>query len=164
MDFARRLSLQNDGSKPILECEQLILIDEVDLHLHPSWQLSVVSNLQRKFPRCQFFVTSHSSLVLSSLGADSQLVVLRDGHRVELSDIPYGDNGDYILKRFFGLKSVRNPEVQAEIDSIAAELGREHTDLKEVERRLNALRDKGVQFEESVKMRLQLAQKKKGTL
>lgn len=162
LDIARRLSLQNDGSKPILECEQLILIDEVDLHLHPSWQLSVVSNLQRKFPRCQFFVTSHSPLVLSSLGADSQLVVLRDGRRVELSDIPYGDNGDYILKRFFGLKSVRNPEVQAEIDSIAAELGREHTDLNEVERRLNALRDKGVQFEESVKMRLQLAQKKKG--
>lgn len=163
LDIARRLSLQNDGSKPILECEQLILIDEVDLHLHPSWQLSVVSNLQRKFPHCQFFVTSHSSLVLSSLGTDSQLVVLRDGHRVELSDIPYGDNGDYILKRFFGLQSVRNPEVQAEIDSIAAELGREHPDLNEVERKLNALKEQGVQFEESVKMRLQLAQKKKGT-
>ena len=162
LDIARRLSLQNDGSKPILECEQLILIDEVDLHLHPSWQLSVVSNLQRKFPRCQFFVTSHSPLVLSSLGADSQLVVLRDGHRVELSDIPYGDNGDYILKRFFGLQSVRNPEVQAEIDSIAAELGRVHPDLYEVERKLNALKEQGVQFEESVKMRLQLAQKKKG--
>lgn len=162
LDIARRLSLQNDGSKPILECEQLILIDEVDLHLHPSWQLCVVSNLLRKFPRCQFFVTSHSSLVLSSLDADSQLVVLRDGHRVELSDIPYGDNGDYILKRFFGLQSVRNPEVQAEIDSIASELGMEHPDLNEVERKLNALKEKGVQFEESVKMRLQLAQKKKG--
>lgn len=163
LDIARRLSLQSDGSKPILECEQLILIDEVDLHLHPFWQLSVLSNLQRKFPRCQFFVTSHSSLVLSSLGADSKLVILRDGHRVELSDIPYGDNGDYILKRFFGLQSVRNPEVQAEIDSIAAELGREHPDLKEIERKLNVLKEQGVQFEESVKMRLQLALKKKET-
>ena len=162
LDIARRLSLQNDGTKPILDCEQLILIDEVDLHLHPSWQLSVVSNLQRKFPHCQFFVTSHSPLVLSSLGADSQLVVLRDGHRLELSDIPYGDNGDYILKRFFGLESVRNPEVQAEIDSIAAELGREFPDLNKVECKLNALKEQGVQFEESVKMRLQLAQKKKG--
>lgn len=163
LDIARRLSQQNDGTKPILDCEQLILIDEVDLHLHPSWQLSVVSNLQRKFPHCQFFVTSHSSLVLSSLSASNQLVVLRDGHRVELSDIPYGDNGDYILKRFFGLQSVRNPEVQAEIDSIAAELSREHPDTHSVEHRLNALRDKGVQFEESVKMRLLLAQKKKNS-
>lgn len=161
LDIARRLSLQNDGSKSILDGELLILIDEVDLHLHPSWQLSVVSNLQRKFPNCQFFVTSHSSLVLSSLDENSQLVVLRGGNRVELSDIPYGDNGDYILKRFFGLMSVRNPEVQAEIDSIAAELGKEHPDTNSVERKLNALRDKGVQFEESIKMRLQLAQKKK---
>lgn len=161
LDIARRLSLQNDGSKPILDCEQLILIDEVDLHLHPSWQLSVVSNLQHKFPNCQFFVTSHSPLVLSSLGEDNQLVVLRDGHRVELSAIPYGDNGDYILKRFFGLETVRNPEVQAEIDSIASELSRLHPDLKSVERKLNALRDKGVHFEESVKMRLLLAQKRK---
>jgi len=161
LDIARRLSLQNDGMKPILDGQLLILIDEVDLHLHPSWQLCVVSNLQRKFPNCQFFVTSHSSLVLSSLDENSQLVVLRDGNRVELSDIPYGDNGDYILKRFFGLESVRNPMVQAEIDSIAAELGKEHPDINNVEYRLNALSDKGVQFEESVKMRLQLAQKKK---
>lgn len=161
LDIARRLSQQNDGSKSILDGEQLIMIDEVDLHLHPSWQLSVVSNLQRKFPNCQFFVTSHSSLVLSSLGENSQLVVLRNGRRVELSDIPYGDNGDYILKRFFGLESVRNPEVQSEIDSISAELGKESPDINSVERKLNALMDKGVQFEESVKMRLKLAQKKK---
>ena len=161
LDIARRLSLQNDGSKPILECEQLILIDEVDLHLHPSWQLSVVSNLQRKFPNCQFFVTSHSSLVLSSLDESSQLVVLRDGSRVELTDIPYGDNADYILKRFFGLNSVRNPEVQAQIDIISAELSKKHTDLDSVERSLNELTKKGVHFEESVKMRLLLAQQKK---
>lgn len=161
LDIARRLSLQNDGLKPILDCEQLILIDEVDLHLHPSWQLSVVSNLRRKFPHCQFFVTSHSPLVLSSLGVESQLIVLRDGRRVELSDIPYGDNGDYILKRFFGLKSVRNPEVQDEINSVASELTKEHPDFNEVERRLDALKEQGVQFEESVKMRLQLAQKKR---
>ena len=85
-------------------------------------------------------------------------MVLRDGEQVELSDIPYGDNGDYILKRFFGLRSVRNPKVQEEIDSISAELVKDHPDINEVERKLNALSEKGVQFEESVKMRLQLAQ------
>ena len=65
------------------------------------------------------------------------------------------------MKRFFGLRSVRDPRVQEEIDSISAELVKEHPDLNMVERKLDALRDKGVQFEESVKMRLQLAQKKK---
>lgn len=161
LDIARRLSLLNDGTASILDGEQVILIDEVDLHLHPAWQLMVISNLTQKFPHCQFFVTSHSPLVLSSLAEHDKLVVLRDGGKLEISDIPYGDNGDYILKRFFGLSSVRNPEVQAEIDYISKELNKEHPDFLEIERKLNALTEKGVQFEESVKMRLQLAQKKK---
>lgn len=137
------------------------MIDELDLHLHPAWQLMVISNMEQKFPNCQFFVTSHSPLVLSSLAEQDKLVVLRDGAELEMSDIPYGDNGDYILKRFFGLNAVRNPDVQAEIDYISKELNREHSNFLEIERRLNALKEKRVQFEESVKMRLQLAQKKK---
>lgn len=161
LDIARRLSMQNDGQSPALDGEQIFLIDELDLHLHPSWQLQVASNLEQKFPNCQFFVTSHSPLVLSSLGEQDNLVVLRDGGRLELSDIPYGDNGDYILKRFFGLSSVRLPRVQAEIDSISDELSKVYPDVDEIERKLDALKMKGVQFEESVKMRLQLAQKKK---
>lgn len=161
LDIARRLSMQNDGLGSILEREQIILIDELDLHLHPSWQLQVVSNLEHKFPNCQFFVSSHSSLVLSSLSTQDKLIVLRDGGQVEMSDIPYGDNGDYILKRFFGLRSVRNLRVQAEIDNISAELLKEHPDSNEIEKKLDALKEQGVQFEESVKMRLQLAQIKK---
>jgi len=161
LDIARRLSMQNNDHTPIREGEQIVLIDELDLHLHPSWQLQVVSNLKHLFPKCQFFITSHSSLVLSSLAEQDNLIVLRDGSRLELSDIPYGDNGDYILKRFFGLTSVRNPEVQAEIDFISAELSKEHPDFAVVESKLNMLKEQRVQFEESAKMRLQLAQKKK---
>lgn len=146
LDIARRLALLNDGTTPVLDGEQIILIDEVDLHLHPSWQLMVISNLEQKFPHCQFFVTSHSPLVLSSLAVQDKLVVLRDGGKLELSDIPYGDNGDYILKRFFGLNSVRNPEVQEEIDFISNELNKERPDFNEIERKLDALKDKGVQL------------------
>lgn len=161
LDIARRLSMQSDGLGPILNGELIILIDELDLHLHPSWQLQMVSNLERKFPNCQFFVSSHSPLVLSSLCDEDKLVALRNGEQVEFSAVPYGDNGDYILKRFFGLSSVRDPRVQEVIDSISAELVKEYPDLNMIERKLDDLREKGVQFEESVKMRLQLAQKKK---
>ena len=90
-----------------------------------------------------------------------QLIVLRDGKRLEVSDIPYGDNGDYILKRFFSLNEVRNPEVQTMIDGVASELAKEKTDIELVERNLDTLAKLGVQFEESAKMRLQLAQKRK---
>lgn len=161
LDIARRLSMQNDGSGPILETQQVILIDEVDLHLHPSWQLQVISNLEQKFPNCQFFVTSHSSLVLSGLSEQDKLIVLREGRNVELSDIPYGDNADYILKRFFGLNTVRNPIVQEEIDALSAEFSKPHPDTVRIERKLDELSMKGVQFDESVKMRLMLAKLKK---
>ena len=161
LDIARRLATSNVGGDSPLLGSQIVMIDEVDLHLHPSWQLHVISNLEKKFPNCQFFITSHSSLVLSSLRDSGQLVVLRDGKRLEVSDIPYGDNGDYILKRFFSLNEVRNPEVQTMIDGVASELAKEKTDIELVERNLDTLAKLGVQFEESAKMRLQLAQKRK---
>jgi predicted ATP-binding protein involved in virulence len=161
LDIARRLAINSvDGSAPLMG-KQIVLIDEVDLHLHPSWQLHVIGNLERKFPNCQFFITSHSSLVLSGLKESGQLVVLRDGRRMQVSDIPYGDNGDYILKRFFSLNEVRNPEVQTIIDEVASELAKEKTNIELVERNLDTLAKLGVQFEESAKMRLQLAQKRK---
>ena len=161
LDIARRLATSNAGGDSPLLGSQIVMIDEVDLHLHPSWQLHVISNLEKKFPNCQFFITSHSSLVLSSLRDSGQLIVLRDGKRLEVSDIPYGDNGDYILKRFFSLNEVRNPEVQTMIDGVASELAKEKTDIEMVERNLDTLAKLGVQFEESAKMRLQLAQKRK---
>lgn len=161
LDIARRLATSNAGGDSPLLGSQIVMIDEVDLHLHPSWQLHVISNLEKKFPNCQFFITSHSSLVFSSLRDSGQLIVLRDGKRLEVSDIPYGDNGDYILKRFFSLNEVRNPEVQTMIDGVASELAKEKTDIELVERNLDTLAKLGVQFEESAKMRLQLAQKRK---
>lgn len=161
LDIARRLATSSAGGDSPLLGSQIVMIDEVDLHLHPSWQLHVISNLEKKFPNCQFFITSHSSLVLSSLRDSGQLIVLRDGKRLEVSDIPYGDNGDYILKRFFSLNEVRNPEVQTMIDGVASELAKEKTDIELVERNLDTLAKLGVQFEESAKMRLQLAQKRK---
>ena len=161
LDIARHLATSNTGSESPLLGTQIVMIDEVDLHLHPSWQLHVISNLEKKFPNCQFFITSHSSLVLSSLKDSGQLIVLRDGKRLEVSDIPYGDNGDYILKRFFNMNEVRNPEVQAVIDEISSELSKSDTDIRRVETNLDWLSERGVQFDESAKMRLLLAQKKK---
>ena len=161
LDIARRLAEHSEDPTAIFSCEHVILIDEVDLHLHPSWQLFVISNLRRMFPGCQFFVTSHSPLVLSSLEQQGQLVVLKNGRRFEVSDIPYGDNGDYILKRFFGLSDVRNPKVQREIDALAAELGKQKPNVEEVEQALDKLSREGVNFDEAAKMRLVLAQKKK---
>ncbi|KAB8142299.1 AAA family ATPase [Chloroflexia bacterium SDU3-3] len=68
LDVARRLSLANPTlADPLREGQAVILIDEIDLHLHPRWQRSVVGRLAATFPQCQFIATTHSPFVIQSL-------------------------------------------------------------------------------------------------
>lgn len=65
-DLARRLALANpDAKDPLKEGQGIVLIDEIDLHLHPRWQRKVMSKLQEIFPKIQWVVTTHSPLVIS---------------------------------------------------------------------------------------------------
>ncbi|EDM34434.1 ATP binding protein [Pedobacter sp. BAL39] len=66
-DIARRLIIAYMHSDNPLEGEAVILIDELDLHLHPKWQRTIVSDLQRTFPNCQFIATTHSPQIISSV-------------------------------------------------------------------------------------------------
>ena len=66
-DIARRLAVAYpDMSKP-LEGAGIILIDEIDLHLHPQWENVIMERLRGIFPKCQFIVTTHSPLIIGSL-------------------------------------------------------------------------------------------------
>lgn len=69
-DIAKRLSLANPEVKNPLEEEAVILIDELDLHLHPKWQKTIVDDLKRTFPNCQFIISTHSPFIIQSIGAD----------------------------------------------------------------------------------------------
>lgn len=69
-DIARRLSIANASAENILEGEGIVLIDEIDLHLHPSWQAVILPVLLNTFPNLQFIVTTHSSKVLGETGDD----------------------------------------------------------------------------------------------
>ncbi len=66
-DLARRLSIANENLEDPLCGSGIVLIDEVDLHLHPAWQRSVVAKMQRAFPNCQFFLTTHSPQILGNV-------------------------------------------------------------------------------------------------
>lgn len=67
------------NEKAPLESQGIVLIDEVDLHLHPFWQQQVVHSLRCAFPRLQFIVSSHSPQVLSTVKRENIKVVFRDG-------------------------------------------------------------------------------------
>lgn len=66
------------GRRAVTETPGIVLIDEVDLHLHPAWQQQVLSALRRAFPRLQFIVSTHSPQVLSSVQADCIRLLTED--------------------------------------------------------------------------------------
>jgi predicted ATP-binding protein involved in virulence len=66
-DIARRLAIANPEVTNPLDCNGVILIDEIDLHLHPNWQQTVHTRLSEAFPNCQFVLSTHSPHVINSL-------------------------------------------------------------------------------------------------
>jgi len=76
VDFCKRMfELYPDADNP-LHGEAVVLVDEIDLHLHPKWQRDLVPTLSKIFPNVQFIVTTHSPHVLQSM-EDVNLYVLR---------------------------------------------------------------------------------------
>lgn len=67
IDLSRRMAAGNPDMGNPLESPAVVLIDEVDLHLHPAWQQRVVSDLLRCFPNTQFILTTHSSVVVEGV-------------------------------------------------------------------------------------------------
>lgn len=81
-DIAYRMAVLNPDSEDILSTPGVVLIDEIDLHLHPRWQERIVHDLQMIFPRVQFIVSTHAPLVISTVKA-SQLRGIRPTESVQ---------------------------------------------------------------------------------
>jgi len=66
-DLARRLAIANPGLLDPLQGEGVVLIDEIELHLHPEWQRRIIPSLTQTFPNCQFIITTHSPQILGEI-------------------------------------------------------------------------------------------------
>ena len=117
----------------------ILLVDEIDLHLHPSWQRQVLPDLCRVFPRLQIIGTSHSAIVAGSVTTDSIVVLRRAGERVRvINDIPSVDGwrADQILTSLlFDLPTTRNLETEKLLSRYAnllAERGPEDVEVREL--------------------------------
>jgi energy-coupling factor transporter ATP-binding protein EcfA2 len=116
-DLTRRLAIANpDSDNPIADGVALVLIDEIELHLHPKWQRDVLQRLRDIFKECQFVVTTHSPLVLGEVPARCvrflEFVHGRVG--VNVPTEAYGMDANRILQEFMGAP-VRNREVDREL-------------------------------------------------
>ena len=97
MEIAFRCYLLNPhfGKEAALLTSGVVLIDEIDLHLHPAWQKRVVEDLRVAFPNIQFIVTTHAPLVIGSL-RDGKIFTIKDN---QVYDFPLqtGKDANYIL-------------------------------------------------------------------
>jgi predicted ATP-binding protein involved in virulence len=67
MDLAMRMAIANPEGLNVLQSPAFVMIDEVDLHLHPTWQYRVINDLLRTFPNTQFVITTHSPFIAESI-------------------------------------------------------------------------------------------------
>ncbi|MBN3939132.1 AAA family ATPase [Nostoc sp. NMS9] len=99
-DLARRLAIANPGLTEPLEGNGVVLIDEIELHLHPKWQREIISALTRTFPNCQFIVTTHSPQVISQVKPEGIYILEKtdEGVVAKRPESSFGRDSNRILE------------------------------------------------------------------
>ena len=92
-DLARRLAIANPGLEDPLLGDGVVLIDEIELHLHPRWQRDIIPALKKTFPNCQFIVTTHSPQVISHVHPQGVFILERDNEQGLVVMSPEGSYG-----------------------------------------------------------------------
>lgn len=108
-DIAYRMAVLNPtlGERVLDETPGVVLIDEVDLHLHPQWQQTILSDLHAIFPNVQFVVTSHAPAVINSVPRE-QIRILDNGEIYMPAAQTYGRDANSILREV--MKVSERPE------------------------------------------------------
>jgi predicted ATP-binding protein involved in virulence len=111
-DLARRLAIANPEMEKPEQGSGVVLIDEIELHLHPKWQRMVIPALLRTFPNCQFIITTHSPQVLGEVkdGKIYRLANTESGVTAEIVRT-YGRDSNRILEDEMGVPK-RSQEIK----------------------------------------------------
>ncbi len=122
-DIARRMCILNPqlGQEVTRQTPGLVLIDELDIHLHPQWQRIVTSGLKRAFPEVQFIVATHSPQVLGELHPE-EIILLRPSGTAH-PQVSYGLTSSQVLEEIMGADA-RAPAVQTRLTQAFEDLER----------------------------------------
>lgn len=124
LDLARRLSQANPGlPDPVKQGQAIVLIDELDLHLHPKWQRTIVKQLIETFPRCQFIVTSHSPQIIGEVRR--QKINIIDAGTVYPPEHSFGVDSSRILEELMDT-TARTESVDRMLAEFARQIGDDH--------------------------------------
>lgn len=109
MDIAARMAEANPEMPDPLKTEGVVMIDEVDLHLHPGWQQTILLDLMRTFRNVQFIVSTHSAQVISSVKPECLRVIDWIDDQANLVPISFSEGAEsqQVLLDVLGLESSR---------------------------------------------------------
>ncbi|GEM_PF-1080190 len=116
------LNFKKSGVNCLIDTNGIVLIDEVDLHLHPSWQKRILSDLTRTFPKIQFVVTTHAPMVLGGV-KNAKVFALNNGLVYSIPQV-YGKDANTILTEMGTEERVKEVKEKLESYFIAIENGR----------------------------------------
>jgi hypothetical protein len=151
-DLVGQLFWETGKPSKIEKMEGLVLIDELDLHLHPLWQVGLIRALKATFPRIQFVATTHSPMLLPGLESDEIFHVRlgEDGNvRVEMADqSPELMTGSEIYQSFFGIDRLYPVDLGEDLRRygyLSSDPGRSDQEEQELTKLRVKLREAGVE-------------------
>ena len=97
MELAYRASVLNPTMNDFSELEGVVLVDEIDAHLHPKWQWKILDAIRQVFPRVQFIIATHSPIIISSV-KDARIIKIIDLKTTEILEPAYGYTSDEVLE------------------------------------------------------------------
>lgn len=116
MDIAYRVCMLNPELESRKQLTGIVLIDEIDMHLHPKWQWNVIEALRQTFENVQFIIATHSPIVISA-SKDANIVLLDNDQEVSYLPDCYGYEVEDVLR--YRQESVSRPKkVESLIDEI----------------------------------------------
>jgi len=106
------------GEKAVIETEGVVLIDELDMHLHPNWQRHVIQDLRNTFPGLQFIVTTHSPFIVQSIKKE-ELIILEE--ELNSSSDPFRRSIEEIASTEMGVDEIPRSKAFLEMEEVAAQ-------------------------------------------
>ena len=149
VDLAARMFERYPNSDNPLAEPAIVLVDEIDLHLHPKWQRKIFDYLSDKFPQTQFIVTAHSPLVVQSAPEGANIVLLRKENDqviidTDLKSVQTWRVDQILTSDLFGLDSSRSIGTEKKLEERKSLLAKKNLSKEEKARldELNALADR----------------------
>lgn len=136
-DIARRMCILNPhmGKDVLKNTSGVVIIDELDIHLHPAWQRSIVPALKAAFPKIQFIAASHSPQIIGSLKPE-EVIVLHNGDSSH-PRVTYGLDSSSVLEEVMDVAQ-REPEIEKLLSELFSTI--EDNDLSKAKAQLEALK------------------------